>query len=200
MGIIIDIVIVLFILASVYLGYKKGLISLGIQLLAFIISLVITLILYRPIGGIIINTTQLDENLQEMIQVNAESFISEESDSEITNKLIESAKNEMLPETSRTLAINIIYGITMIVLFIISRICLILIKSLSDVISKLPIINQFNKLGGFLYGLLRGLFATCVILIIINLIITFNPKGSLNEIMNQTYLAKMISMYILGFF
>lgn len=195
MGIIIDIVIILFILASIYLGYKKGLISLGIQLFAFILSIVITLILYRPIGSIIINTTQLDEKLQEMIQVNAENLISEDSDSKITNELIESAKNGMLPETSRTLAINIIYGITMIVLFIISRICLMLIKALSDIIAKLPIINQFNKLGGVLYGLLRGLFITYVILMIINLIITFNPKGSLNEIMNETYLAKAISTY-----
>lgn len=195
MGIIIDIVIILFILASIYLGYKKGLISLGIQLLAFILSIVITLILYRPIGSMIINTTQLDEKLQETIQINAENLISEDSDSEITNELIESAKNGMLPEVSRTLAINIIYGITMIILFIISRICLMLIKSLSDIIAKLPIINQFNKLGGVLYGLLRGLFITYVILMIINLIITFNPKGSLNEIMNGTYLAKAISAY-----
>lgn len=195
MGIIIDIVIILFILASIYLGYKKGLISLGIQLFAFIISLIITLILYRPIGSMIINTTQLDEKLQEIIQVNAESVISEDSDNKITNELIESAKNGMLPEVSRSLAINIIYGVTMLALFIVSRICLIFIKSLSDLIAKLPIINQFNKLGGVLYGLLRGLLITYAIVMIMNLMITFNPKGSLNEIMNETYLAKMISQY-----
>lgn len=195
MGIIIDIVIILFILASIYLGYKKGLISLGIQLFAFIISLIITLILYRPIGSMIINTTQLDEKLQEIIQVNAESVISENSDNKITNELIESAKNGMLPEVSRSLAINIIYGVTMLVLFIVSRICLIFIKSLSDLIAKLPIINQFNKLGGVLYGLLRGLLIVYAIIMIMNLMITFNPKGSLNEIMNETYLAKMISQY-----
>ena len=195
MGIIIDIVIILFILASIYLGYKKGLISLVIQLFAFIISLIITLILYRPIGSMIINTTQLDEKLQEIIQVNAESVISEDSDNKITNELIESAKNGMLPDVSKSLAINIIYGVTMLVLFIVSRICLIFIKSLSDLIAKLPIINQFNKLGGVLYGLLRGLLITYAIVMIMNLMITFNPKGSLNEIMNETYLAKMISQY-----
>lgn len=195
MGIIIDIVIILFVLASIYLGYKKGLISLGIQLFAFILSLIITLILYKPIGSMIINTTQLDEKLQEIIQVNAESLISEDSDDKITNELIESAKNGMLPEASRSLAINIIYGITMLVLFIISRICFIFIKSLSDIIAKLPIINQFNRLGGILYGLLRGLLITYVIVMIMNLMITFNPKGSLNEIMNETYLAKTISQY-----
>ena len=83
----------------------------------------------------------------------------------------------------------------MLALFIVSRICLIFIKSLSDLIAKLPIINQFNKLGGVLYGLLRGLLITYAIVMIMNLMITFNPKGSLNDIMNETYLAKMISQY-----
>ena len=43
MGIIIDLVIILFILASVFFGYKKGLISLGINLCAFVIAIVITI-------------------------------------------------------------------------------------------------------------------------------------------------------------
>ena len=41
MGIIIDIIVFAFILISVLLGYKKGLISLGIHLVAVIIALVI---------------------------------------------------------------------------------------------------------------------------------------------------------------
>ena len=47
MGIIIDGVIILFILVSVFLGYKKGLVSLGIHLVAFITALIVALILYR---------------------------------------------------------------------------------------------------------------------------------------------------------
>ena len=55
MGIIIDIVIILFILASIYFGYKKGLISLGIHLVTFIVAIIITAILYRPIANVIID-------------------------------------------------------------------------------------------------------------------------------------------------
>lgn len=195
MGIIIDIVIILFIVASIFLGYKKGLISLAIHLLAFIIAVVVTFVLYRPIGNIIINTSTIDEKLQETIQVNVENFILEDESNQITNELVESAKKGMLPDASRTLAINIIYGITMIILFLITRICLVFINSLADTISKLPIINQFNKLGGILYGLLRGVIITYVILMLINLVITINPTGSLNEIMQESYLAKAMSTY-----
>lgn len=195
MGIIIDIIIILFILASIYLGYKKGLISLGIHLCAFLIAIVVTFVLYRPIGNVIIHTTQIDEKLQEAIQVNVEKLIQEDSNNEITNSLIESAKNGILPETSRNLAINIIYGITMLLLFAIVRICLIFINALADTIAKLPILNQFNQLGGILYGLLRGLIITYAILMIINLVITINPKGNVYKIMNETYLAKAMSTY-----
>ena len=63
MGIIIDIVIVAFILLSIYLGYKKGLVSLGVQVFAFIIALIITFILYRPIANFIVNNTTIAAKL-----------------------------------------------------------------------------------------------------------------------------------------
>lgn len=196
MGIIIDITIILFILASIFLSYKKGLISLAINLVAFIIAIAITLLLYKPIANLIINITPIDEKLQMGIQEKVESIISEnKEENEITSELIESAKQGFLPDASRSFAINIINGITMIVLFIIVRISLILIHSLADVISKLPIINQFNKLGGILYGLLRGVLITYIILMVINLSISVNPKGTLNEVIQESYLAKTMSKY-----
>ena len=195
MGIIIDGVIILFILASVFLGYKKGLISLGIHLVAFILALVVTFILYRPIAGIVINSTQIDEKLEETIQVNVENFMAENENSTVTNSIIESAKQGVLPQASRTLAINIIYGITMILLFVVVRICLVFVTALANAISKLPILNQFNKLGGILYGLLRGFIITYALLMIINLVIMMNPKSTFNEMLKDSHLATAMSTY-----
>ena len=195
MGIIIDVVIILFILASVFLGYKKGLISLGIHLVAFILALVVTFILYRPIAGIVINSTQIDEKLEETIQVNVENFMAENENSTVTNSIIESAKQGVLPQASRTLAINIIYGITMILLFVVVRICLVFVTALANAISKLPILNKFNKLGGILYGLLRGFIITYALLMIINLVIMMNPKSTFNEMLKDSHLAKAMSTY-----
>ena len=195
MGIIIDLVIVLFILASVFLGYRKGLISLGIHLCAFIIAIIITFLLYRPIATVVINSTTIDEKLQETIQTNVENFMAEDKDSTSTNSLIESAKNGMLPEASRTLAINIIYGITMILLFAIARICLIFVSGIANAIAKLPILKQFNKLGGIIYGLLRGFLIVYVILMLMNLVIAISPKSSINQMINDSYIAKTMANY-----
>lgn len=191
MEIIIDIIIILFILASIFLGYKKGLVSLGINLVAFIIAILITFILYRPIANVIINSTQVDENLQAAIENQIGEVISNDAET----GAIESATNSILQGGSKTLAINIIYGITMIVLFIIARIALIFISAIANMVSKLPILNQFNKLGGIIYGLLRGVIIVYVILMVVNLIITLNPTGKIKENIDETYLAKTMCEY-----
>lgn len=190
MGIVIDIVIIVFILASIILGYKKGLVSLGIQLLAFVIAIIITFILYKPVGNLIINSTQIDEKLQTSIATKVSEAVSNDSENKLVGGIIEDAKNGMLEEGSKTLSMNIIYGGTMILLFIISRVCLVFINALANAISKLPILNQFNKLGGLIYGGARGLLITYVVLMIINLIITLNPTSGVKKAIDDTYIAK----------
>ena len=195
MGIIIDGIIILFILVSVFLGYKKGLVSLGIHLVAFITALIVALILYRPIGSLIMNTTEIDENLQENIETKLEEVIENDDTQIVTNSIIGDIQSGAIQETSRSLSINIIYGATIIILFIILRIALVFISAIANWVAELPILKQVNKAGGIVYGLLRGVLITYVVLLVVGLIITFNPNGGLNEAINQTYLAKVMMEY-----
>ena len=171
MGIIIDGVIILFILVSVFLGYKKGLVSLGIHLVAFITALIVALILYRPIGSLIINSTKIDESLQRTIETKLEEVIENDDTQIVTNSIIGDIQSGAIQETSRSLSINIIYGVTIIILFIILRIALVFI------------------------GLLRGVLITYVVLLVVGLIITFNPQGNLSKSINETHLAKAMMEY-----
>lgn len=188
MGIIIDLIIIAFILLSIFLGYRKGLVSLAIGACTFIIALVVTLILYKPVGNLVINTTGIDEMIQNTILEKVNDVIAE--DSETSNQLIESAKNGLLPETSKTLANNIVYGGVMLILFIGAKIALRLVKAIANLIAKLPIISQFNKLGGALYGLLRGALLVYVVLMIIAIIGTVNPKNVVHKNLNESTLGK----------
>ena len=56
-----DIILIAVLALSVFLGYKKGLIELSISLCAVVISIVATMVLYRPITNLVINTTSIDE-------------------------------------------------------------------------------------------------------------------------------------------
>ena len=195
MGIIIDGIIILFIILSVFLGYRKGLVSLGIHLVAFIIALIVAFILYRPIGNLIMSTTNIDESLQKTIETKLEEIVGNEETEGIANSIIEDAKNGAVSETAKSLSMNIIYGGTIIILFIILRIALVFISVIANWIAKLPILKQANKLGGILYGLLRGILITYAILLILNLVITLNPQSGLNKTINETYLAKAMMEY-----
>ena len=67
MGIILDIVLLAIFALSVFVGYKKGLIGVVFNLCAFLVSLVLTWILFTPVSNMIIKNTQIDDNIKNVI-------------------------------------------------------------------------------------------------------------------------------------
>lgn len=189
MGIIVDLIIIGIVVLSTFLAYRKGLVKLAIGLCAFAISIVATIILYQPVSNLIINVTAIDEAIEDAIYEKANDMMKDEQN-EVTNQVIETAKNEMLPETARTLAINIVRGGVMIVLFIAIRIALRFITALADTIAKLPIINQLNKTGGILYGVIRGILIVYIGLLILGIPGQINPNNTIKTSIDQSYLGK----------
>lgn len=193
MGLIIDIIIIAIIALSVFLGYKKGIVALSIQLFAFIIAVLITFILYQPITNLIVNATGIDESIQNAILEKANDIMQE--DNELSNTVIEEAKNNMLPETARTLSINIITFAVMILLFLLVKIGLRFVTALANLVTKLPILKQVNELGGIIYGLIRGILIIYVALLIINISGEISPENSVYENVNKTNIGKMMMEY-----
>ena len=67
MAIIIDLIVIAILALSIFLGYKKGLIGVAFKILSFLIAIVITLILYRPVSSFIINNTNFAKNIENII-------------------------------------------------------------------------------------------------------------------------------------
>lgn len=191
MGIIVDLIIVAIIVLSTFLAYQKGLVKLAIGLCTFAISIVLTLVLYQPITNFVINVTGIDETIENTIYEKANEVMQEgQKEDELTNQIIETAKNEMLPETARNLAINIVTGGVIIVLFVAIKIALRFISAIADAIAKLPIIDQLNKTGGMIYGLLRGILVIYVALLILSISGQINPTNAINQSIEQSSLGK----------
>ena len=200
MGILVDIIVIAIIALSVFLGYRKGLIALAIKLFAVIIALVATLILYKPISALIINNTSLDETIQNAIIDKVETNNQDtEQNNENTNStepettvetIANQAKEEILPETAKELSINIINIGVILILYFAIKIALHFVTAIANIIAKIPIIKQFNKLGGIIYGLLRGLLLIYVILIIVSFAGQINPENQLHKYINESLLTK----------
>lgn len=67
MAILIDLIVVGTLLLSTYLGYKKGLIGVAFKILSFLIAIIITLILFKPISNYIINNTTISQTIENAI-------------------------------------------------------------------------------------------------------------------------------------
>ena len=190
MKIIVDLIIVAIILISAFLAYRKGLVKLAISLLAFIISVALTFVLYQPISNLVINGTGIDEMIEDAIYEKANDIMKEDEEESLTGEIIEQAKNEMLPETARTLAVNIVKGGIIIILFLGIRIGLKFVTFIADLVAKLPILDQANKLGGLIYGILRGILIVYAILLITNVFGQIDPENTINKSIDQSFIGK----------
>ena len=59
MGIVLDVILIVIILLNVIICYKKGLVKLAVGLVAVIVSLILAIILYKPVTNIIIKNTEI---------------------------------------------------------------------------------------------------------------------------------------------
>lgn len=197
MSIIVDLVIVAVILLFTVIGYVKGLTGSLIKILSFVLSLVIAFVLFAPVSNFIIEKTEIDDNLEKTIRdivINQEEGNAEEKMPEAITEYInqqvekaaEQAKKGIVDSTARQVTVTIVKAGTWIGLFIVARILCILLKFISGLITKLPVIKQFDKAGGIIYGLLEGLIITYVALAIISFV-TPMTKGTLSEKINESY-------------
>lgn len=200
MGIILDIILVAIIALNVFICYKKGLVKLAVGLIAVLVSVILAVLLYKPVSNIIINNTELDEKIESAI---TENFVSEEETTEETEdngfmKYIEKyvedpvnkTKNEIVVEASGVIATKLIDIIAMVSIFIVARLVLILLTFVTDMITSLPILKQFNELGGILYGLIKALLIIYVLLAIAFFIVYTTGATGLGDAIANSFITK----------
>ena len=192
---ILDIVIILLIALSVYLGYKRGLINLAIKLVALVISLVVTMVLYNPIASFVVNVTNIDEALESHIYEKVIEVMQKEGEQTKKTYLgisAEQVTQGMLPKAARELAVDIVRFAVFIILLVGLKIGLRFINALANSISGWPIISKFNKIGGGLYGVIRGILVMFIVLFVIELITKTEPENIAYEQIEKTYITKVM--------
>ena len=203
MGIITDVILFSIIVLNVFIGYKKGLIKVALNIFAFFIAIIATLILFKPISNLVINNTQIDDKIKEAIIITASrnqeqkesnennGFIQEYIENEIKSKA-EEVKNSAIESIAGAISIRAVEILTWIILFIVIRIALILLKFLSETISEIPIIKQFNEIGGIIYGIIKSAIIIIFILTIIFIISSIHGNGKINDAIEESYVTKFL--------
>ena len=200
MGIILDIILVAIIALNIFICYKKGLVKLAVGLIAVAAAIILALILYKPVSNLIIEKTEIDENIEQAI-INNFSGDTQENEEvryvsvlDYLQKYVDDAVNktqtEIVTQTAGMMAVKIINVVVLIGIFIIVRAVLVLLTFISDIITSLPILKQFNEVGGILYGAIKALLIIYVVLAIVFLIICYTNNSTISEAINSSYITR----------
>ncbi len=181
---LLDLIIVLIVILFTFIGYKRGLVKTAINILSFFIALIISIALYKTVGNIVINNTEIDERIEATITSKIITEEYEEKYEMLPNGLIETGE-KTVNDMTKALTEKIIYIGAFIILFIALKIALIFVKVLADLITKLPIIKQFDKTGGIIYGLAKGILIVTVIFAVISLTSPMINEKYINTINNS---------------
>ena len=204
MAIIIDIVIVAIIELCLFLGYRRGLTGSLLKILSFVLAIVIAFILFKPVSNLVINHTKWDDSLKTSI----EQFITEKTSTpeeksslpqvivdyidETMAQSVNEAKEVAIENTAQSVTNLIVNAGVWIAVFIIARILLIFIKFITALIAKLPVIKQFDKLGGILYGILEAFVILYVLLAIISFIAPMINNAEFIDALNKSFIGSML--------
>ena len=193
MNYLIDIILLAIIALFTFIGYKKGLIKVAFGLVSFFLSILIAVVLYKPVSNFIINYTTIDDKIEQAIE---ERLVSSDTAKEETDNIIlnyysdvKYASSDMIAQTISQSLINIS---CILIVFIISKIILLFFRFSGDLIAKLPLIKQFNSAGGFIYGLLKGFVVVYIILAIIAILSPIIDISNLLSMINSSIITNIM--------
>ena len=204
MGIVIDIVVIAILVLNIIIGYKKGLINVVFNILAFFIAIIITFILYKPVSNFIINNTEIDDKIKQTIIENSKKEDNSDNEKTESSNIIqkyvedsiknaeEDAKEKTIELVANTISIRGVEILTGILLFIVTRLILIVLGFITKFVANLPLIKQFNEIGGVLYGLFKGLLIIYIILTIMFYVVSINQKGIISKTIENSYITRIL--------
>lgn len=193
MNYLIDLILIAIIALFTFIGYKKGLIKVAFGLVSFILAIIISVILYKPVSSFIIKYTPLDDYIETSV---AERLTSSETTKEETENIVSNYYNNIKNASTSVIATGISKTVinisSILIVFIISKIILLFFKFIGDIIAKLPLIKQFNSAGGFIYGLLKGFVIIYIILAILAVLAPIIDINNIVSIINSSIITNIM--------
>ncbi len=192
MGIIVDLCIIAILVLCVFIGYKRGLAGSIFKIISFFLAIVITFVIYKPVTKIVVEKTKINETLKNSIVSKFQNEEIKEDENQKDEGMLrvirekikntsEESKSKVIEDTATDVSDKIItIGVT-IILFLVVRLLLLIVAFILNLITEIPVIKQFDQIGGIIYGFLQGAIIVFLIMAVISF---FDALGSLKDINN----------------
>ncbi len=208
MGLAVDGVIVLIFGLCIFNGYRNGLAKSLLKLATTIIAIIVALVFYKPFVNFVIESTLIDDNIQFSIeklitqdedqnksQVGEDSGLPDPVVKYLNNNLKKSGeeqKNALVTDVAKGAATLIVKVACIVILYIIVKILLKIVTLIFDIFTSLPVIKQFNEVGGMIYGVLEAFLIVLVVITIIAVATPVIGDYTLVNAIEQSFIGKTL--------
>ena len=215
MGIVVDVIILICLLSSMLISYRRGLSGSVFRIISFVLAVLLTLILYKPVAKMVIDKTSIDVSIKNSIievfknsekeeeQEEIQEVKEDEEDNELVGGFLETmkekaegavgeAKDRIIEDSAEEIALKIVYIGVGVLLFFAIRIILLVVEVIISFITKLPIIEQVDKLGGIIYGFVEGVIIVYILLAIISFMNVINIMEPIHNAISESILGSFM--------
>jgi len=175
-----DIIVFLFVLLFVWLGYKAGFIKTLFGMCSYFISIILGFMLYPIVSGGLKNSFIYDSVLkfsEKQININFKG-----------NTLFNDILMKVGAEAANATAELLINIISFVLVIIVCKILISLISKSLSFISKVPVISFLNRILGGVLGGLKGILLLYILFLVINFLPTNITEKTINDI-NESKIA-----------
>lgn len=195
MSIIFDVIIVLIIVMSTILGYKKGLVKVAANLVSFFVAIIIAFTLSKPVTNWVVEKTEIDDGITKKI---TQAILPEGVGENVLIQIPAGVPNSVLEkgtstvkEVSQVLSLKIVELLVLFVIYFGAKIGLKFVTAIADLFAKLPIIKQVNDIGGLVYGVLSGFMTSFVLLALLYMASPLLDQSIVIDINNSTFASQL---------
>lgn len=177
----VDIAIIIIVGIFTIIGYYRGLLGTAFSLVQYIAVVYFAVLLTPVFSQFLVSTFKLDIIIFDWIYSNPGIF------GNITSLMEEEVINGFV--------FRIINVISIILLFILLKLLFSIIFSILNKITKLPIINEVNKIGGIIVGFVEGIVIVYLFMLVINWL-PISVVDSIKEELPYSRLGKVINYFV----
>lgn len=211
-----DFIIIAIIAISALNGLIRGLIRTLFGLTALITAVVLTWMFTPGISQLIIEETSFDEmisektvellNIEEMVTVDLETSDAAKlmKDLSLPGNMVDNLIENYTPQivdgfdfigigdyVGGAIAVMSVKALTFVVLFIIISIILNAIVTLLDLVARLPVLKQANRIGGFVIGLVIGVLLVWIGALVLSFTISIQSTENIANLIESSILARI---------
>lgn len=195
---ILDIVIILFILAGAFFGFRKGIIGIAVSLISVVLAIILGFVLQAPIADMLYKDTGLGTIVEETVKNNINIGNNEEKSENtiydnILNSIIGEKQEELtIEQAAKVVTMFILRGLSFVLIVIIVFIICYILQLVLNLVFNIPVLSSINKIAGIAAGVIKSLLSIYILLAVVYFLAPIPFMDTVIDYINNTAVAKVL--------